>query len=223
MDENTIAVLTEPFPPEVVRERDGAHGQRLRYVPSAHVVRRLNTAFQHRWSFTIQEWQTQGEEIIVIGELQAGGIRKQGVGGATITKSREAGKVINLADDLKGACADCLKRCAMLCGCALHLYLDRDGNTRTKAPRNHEKGRRGSTPAPSTPENTPGPARITERQLRAVLALAESKSAGEVSVRTQILSTYSVPLEQLDRRQASEVISALNNGGLEKRGVGGAQ
>jgi hypothetical protein len=218
MDENTIAALCETFPADVVRERAGAHGRRLRYVPSAHVVERLNEALGHCWSFVIKEWRIQGEEVIVVGELEAEGIRKQGVGGSTITKSRDGGMIISLADDLKAATADCLKRCAMLLGVALHLYLDRHAETPTKAPSRSTNSRKGvgeGVGQGSTPSNG---SRITERQLQAVMSLAESKGGGAVAIRTRILDQFGVPLERLDRRQASQVISALNNGGLNAVG-----
>ena len=222
MNEQTVAILTEPFPADVVRERDGAHGQRLRYVPSAHVVQRLNESFQHCWSFVIQEWQIQGEEIIVIGELEAEGIRKQGVGGSTITKSKDGGRVINLADDLKAATADCLKRCAMLAGVGLHLYLDRHAEMPAKTPRRSVDARKGSSEGPGQGNPHSDGSRISERQLVAILSLAKSKGEGEVTVRTKILDGFGVPIEKLDRRQASEVISALNNGGLDRKtGMGG--
>ena len=54
-----------------------------------------------------------------------------------------------------------------------------------------------------------------------MLALAGAKGEGEVAVRAQILDHFGVPVEQLNRRQASEVISALNNGGLGQGTPGG--
>lgn len=214
MNKDTIASLTKPFPADVLMERDGVHGKRLRYVPAAHVVQRLNEAFQHGWSFTIKEWQIQGEELVVIGELEADGIRKQGVGGSAITKSRDGGKVINLADDLKAATADCLKRCAMLCGCALHLYLDRHGTTHIEAPNMAEKDSEPASTVPF-PGNSAGRSNgklLTSRQYAAILAVAKKAGYSEVQLKTRILDAHGTPLEELDRRQASEIISALNNG-----------
>jgi len=228
MEEQIINALVEPFPAEAIKTRRGGRGKELRYLETWRVVDRLNRAFAHHWTFRLLEWKVMENEVVVHAELEAAGIAKQAFGSSMITRNRDSGEAISVGDDVKAGGSDALKKAATLFGVGLELYAGRSAEAPplklpAKAPSSPENRRKGPAATPSAPEGGNGPSRITERQLRAVLALAESKGGGEVSVRTQILSTYSVPLERLDRRQASEVISGLNNGGLEKRGVGCAQ
>jgi hypothetical protein len=60
--------------------------------------------------------------VIVIGQLNAGGIVKSQFGSSRITRAKETGDIISLADDLKAAATDALKKAATLLGVGLHLY-----------------------------------------------------------------------------------------------------
>ena len=60
--------------------------------------------------------------MIVIGQLNAGGIVKSQFGSSRITRARETGDIISLSDDLKAAATDALKKAATLFGVGLHLY-----------------------------------------------------------------------------------------------------
>jgi hypothetical protein len=57
------------------------------------------------------------DEVIVIGQLNAGGIVKSQFGSSRITRAKETGDIISLADDLKAATTDALKKAATLLGC----------------------------------------------------------------------------------------------------------
>jgi hypothetical protein len=224
MKEEVRSTLTEPFPDAAIRTRRGGHGKELRYLETWRCIERLNQAFDHDWSFRIIEWRLLDSEVVVHGELEAGGITKQAFGSSQVTRSRESGEVVSIGDDVKAAASDALKKAATLLGIGLELYAGKSeqtatAKTPTKAPSRSRNGKNGvgeGTDQGSTPSNG---SRITERQLAAVLSLAESRGGGAVTVRTQVLDQFGVPLEQLDRRQASQVISALNNGGI---GVGGS-
>ena len=52
------------------------------------------------------------------------------------------------------------------------------------------------------------------------MSLAEKAGYSEVELKTRVLDLYGMPLEKLDRRSASEVITQLNNG--NGRAAGGA-
>ncbi len=225
MNEEVRSTLTEAFPDAAIKTRRGSHGKELRYLETWRIVDRLNTALDHDWSFRILEWKVVENEVVVHGELEAGGVIKHAFGSSAVTRSRESGEVVSIGDDVKSAASDCLKKAATLFGVGLELYAGKGEThttkTPTKAPSRSMSAQNGSTQGTHQGPTPSNGSQITQRQLQAVLSLAESRSGGAVAVRTQVLDEFGVPLEQLDRRQASQVISALNNGGLHT--VGGAQ
>ena len=58
--------------------------------------------------------------------------------------------------------------------------------------------------------------RLTERQYQTVLSVAAGKGITEPELKTRVLEAYGLPLDRLDRRQASELITRLSgrNGGV---------
>ena len=62
------------------------------------------------------------DEVVVLGELSTGSIKKSQFGSSRITRARETGEVISLSDDLKAAATDSIKKCATLLGVGLSLY-----------------------------------------------------------------------------------------------------
>ena len=222
MDEKVRQTLEAPFPNEEIRARKGTFGKELAYAEVHSYIARLNLAFAGDWSFDITEHVIQGNEVVVLGKLTAGDIHKSAFGCSTVTTARDSGERVSVGHDLKAAASDALKKCCSLLGLGLHLYGAQASDqapavTVTRAPESKETP---PTASRSTPEGNQAPLRISERQLSAILALAKSKGEGEVGVRTRILDLYGSPAEQLTRRQASEVISALNNGGLRAAGGG---
>lgn len=113
-------ILCRPFDKSDVKSRQGRGGMRLSYVPTHAVIFRLNEGCE-KWDFEIISHEIHGDEIVVKGKLTADGVVKMAFGGDTIKKDSK-GKVISLADDLKSAASDCLKKCATLLGVALELY-----------------------------------------------------------------------------------------------------
>src|SRR5580658_2548304 len=114
-------VLTRPFESAQIKRRQGAHGKELSYVDVAAVITRLNEAFDHEWTFEVTSHEIQENEAIVVGRLTAAGITKMAFGGSSITLDRD-GRVVSIADDLKAAASDALKKCASLLGVALEMY-----------------------------------------------------------------------------------------------------
>jgi hypothetical protein len=124
--ENTMnrEILEQPFGPEQIKQREGNFGKKLDYIEGHSVIQRLNDAFDGEWSFTMTKYEIMKEtdEVIVIGQLNAGGIVKSQFGSSRITRAKETGDIISLADDLKAATTDALKKAATLLGVGLHLY-----------------------------------------------------------------------------------------------------
>jgi hypothetical protein len=222
MNETIREILERPFPADQIRKRRGSYGRELEYVQVHNHIARLNLAFAGDWSFDIVEHQVLEDEVVVIGRLTVGDTTKTAFGGSSITKSKDSGERVSITDDLKSAASDSLKKCSSLLGLGLCQYGAQAGNQApaVTAPRSPESKETATKANRSTPEGSQVPLRISERQLSAILALARSKGGGEVGVRTGILDRYGAPAEQLTRRQASEVISALNNGGLRVAGGG---
>lgn len=118
------ALLEQPFSPEQIKQREGHFGKMLDYIEGHAVIQRLNDAFDGDWSFVIirHEILKDNDEVIVLAELKAGTVVKTQFGSSRITRARESGEIISLADDLKAAATDALKKSATLMGVGLHLY-----------------------------------------------------------------------------------------------------
>jgi hypothetical protein len=104
-------ILEKPFGPEQIKQREGNFGKMLDYIEGHAVIQRLNDAFDGEWSFTMTKYEIMQEtdEVIVIGQLNAGGIVKSQFGSSRITRARETGDIISLSDDLKAAATDALE------------------------------------------------------------------------------------------------------------------
>ena len=117
-------LLERPFEAALIKTRKGAFGQQLSYVEGAEYVRRLNCSFDGRWSFEIVDHQVGKNHVVVVGKLTAGEIVKMAFGGSSITTNNQTGEAVSIADDLKSAATDALKKSASLLGIGLHLYQD---------------------------------------------------------------------------------------------------
>lgn len=113
--------LERPFPEALIRTRKGPFGQTFSYVEGAEVIRRLNEALEGTWSFEILEHHVRDTEVVVLGKLTTDGVTKMAFGGSSITLTRD-GELVSIADDLKAAATDALKKAASLFGVGLHLY-----------------------------------------------------------------------------------------------------
>jgi hypothetical protein len=205
--------LERPFPEEVRRTRRGGHGKDLTYVETHNYIRRLNQAFEGDWSFTIQEHIRTDEEVIVVGRLVAGGVEKVAFGGSSITRSRDSGDVVSLADDLKSAASDALKKAASLMGVGLDLYAE--------ASEQPAESPRASKVQPIISTGN----QLTQRQYRAIMGLSAQAGISEIDLGKWVQNSYGVSVDELDRREASEVITKINqsiNGGNGKAAGGTA-
>jgi hypothetical protein len=117
-------ILEKPFGPEQIKQREGNFGRMLDYIEGHAVIQRLNDAFEACWGFEILDHKIleKTDEVVVIGKLTAGSVVKTQFGSSRITRAKETKAIISLADDLKAACTDALKKCATMLGVGLHLY-----------------------------------------------------------------------------------------------------
>lgn len=134
-------LLEKPFGPEQIKRREGNFGRTLDYISGADIIQRLNDAFDAEWSFRIilHEIIKEADEVFVLGELKACDIVKTQFGSSKITRARESGEMISLADDLKSAATDALKKAATLLGVGLHLYNDKGEDIRPRDQKGHVK------------------------------------------------------------------------------------
>ena len=207
MDERVREILEHPFARELVKTRKGAFGK-LSYIEVVHYVKRLNEAFAGDWSFDIVEHRILDNEVVVLGKLTAAGVKKTAFGGASITVARESGERVSVADDLKAAASDSLKKCCSLAGVGLQLHSD--------LPAEIAEARGNLCPKPAGQPVTSGPGNgngkaLTNRQFRAILGMAAQAEIDEPHLKAWVLDSYGCPLEKLDRKGASEIISELQN------------
>ena len=196
-------LLEQPFSTEEIKQRDGSFGQTLAYVSGHTVIQRLNDAFESAWSFEITSHEIHQDEVIVIGKLSAEGITKTQFGSSKITKSRETDEMISLADDLKSAATDALKKCATLLGVGLHLYADKsspDVNTSHKGngDDNNQSGNGGD-----------GNGRLTSKQHSFLLKMANEMGITRKELNDQCVATYGAVVDFLTRQNASSLIENM--------------
>lgn len=192
-------ILCRPFPRELIRQRPGRDGKTLSYVPTTAIIERLNQGCE-QWSFEVYEHSVHDDEVVVLGKLTADGVTKMAFGGSNITIDRQ-GQVVSLADDLKAAASDSLKKCATLLGVGLELY----GGAPPQAPINGGNGRgtktNGGNCAP-----VPGE-RLTSRQLSAVWASCRRYGVTREALSNLISKRFEKDkVELLTKREASELL-----------------
>jgi len=130
------------------------------YVKPHLVIRRLNEAFgPDGWEFVPEERVVDDFSIVQFGKI---GIRnekgdwiwKHNCGGKQRRFLKDAPKTpenyVNIINDYKSAVSNCLKRCAMMLGVALHLYGDTEQSDEDAS---QETGK-GTNNPPVTPAGT---------------------------------------------------------------------
>ena len=140
--------------------------------------------------------------MIVLGELRVGDTVKQAFGGSDITRSRDGGNSISVADDLKSAATDALKKCATLFGVALHLYGD--GTT------THHSDNGAPQPTPSN-GNGSGGSRLTRKQLAYIHRLSQDAGMDRADLEALSRAGFGKTTAYLTTRQASDFIDQLQN------------
>jgi hypothetical protein len=172
-------------------------------VEAHAVIARLNEGCD-TWDFVIERYEVLDEEVVVLGRLVIEEkITKTAFGGSAITRDRD-GRAVSVADDLKAAGSDALKKAASLLGVGLELYAGLANNQAVSSSRQ----RHAALPVNERP---------TSRQLSAIESAARRKNirrdrlVGIIEQRFQ-----KKELAQLSRREASQLIAELSeaNGAL---------
>ena len=230
-------ILEKSFGPEQIKQREGNFGKMLDYIEGHAVIQRLNDAFDADWSFTIirHEILKETDEVIVIGELKAGSVVKTQFGSSRITRARESGDIISLADDLKAAATDAVKKAATLFGVGLHLYNNdqpqrghrslspkydtpprNKGGNGNRYNRTYGEDRKGGGGNDSNAYqrkgkgNGNGNGRLSSKQYNYILSLATKDLAMTRSeLENLCLKMFNIAPPYLSRQQASTVIEHL--------------
>lgn len=203
MDHDKLRVLSRPF--SDIKTRPGRNGQELSYIEGHAVVQRLNEAFDGDWSFKVLSHEVQQTEVVVVGELRAGDLVKQAFGGSELTRTRD-GKVVSVADDLKSAATDSLKKAATLLGVGLHLYGADDVPEDKPVP----TGPRLVHSAPVETElNLPVNNRLTRKQAEFIDKLGRNRGLDRAELEALALDRYGRQCAYLTVQQASDFIKLL--------------
>jgi len=125
--EEQINLIFLPTPPQFIKQRPGRGGMTFDYVEANYIFQRLNAIFRCDWDVDIVEQNIYKEagQIATKARLTvrfADGrvVSKTAWGGSEI-KNKE-GKVIDIADDLKGSESDAIKKAASMLGLAWDVY-----------------------------------------------------------------------------------------------------
>lgn len=125
-----VKLIDEKTPRQFVKQRQGPDGRMVDYVEVGYIVDRLNTIFGRLWDFEVLEQQIGKRQIWVKGQLKVWlaptfSITKSQFGGVAIKRyssGPKAGQPVDIANDLKAAAADALKKCASYVGIAQDVY-----------------------------------------------------------------------------------------------------
>ena len=198
-------LLEQPFSQEEIKQRDGSFGQTLNYVSGFTVIERLNQAFESLWSFEIVSHEIHENEVIVIGKLSAESIIKTQFGSSRITKARETGEIVSLADDLKSAATDAIKKCASLLGVGLHLYADKVPSRSAETA--DQKGNGGNNSQSGNGGN--GNGRLSAKQHSFLMKLSNEKGLTRKELNDQCVEAYGSVVDYLNRNDASSMIENM--------------
>lgn len=126
LNQAQLSFITQKTPPQFIKQRPGPGGIFLSYVEVGYVINILNQVFGWDWDFRILDQQIGKKQVWVRGELtvrlRGHTIVKGQYGGADIKFNRTTGEAVSVADDLKAAASDCLKKCASLLGIAGDVF-----------------------------------------------------------------------------------------------------
>ncbi len=198
MDNDKLRQLMRPF--NDIKSRPGRNGQSISYVEAHSIVQRLNEALAGDWSFRVLEHDVREGEVIVLGELRLGELVKQAFGGSEVTRTLE-GKVVSLADDLKAAATDALKKAATLLGVGVHFSAEE--------PQQHVHARPKLVARPDEPDAPPN-ARLTRKQAEFIGQLAKANGMGRPELDELAKQRYGKSAGFLTVKEASEFIQTLS-------------
>ena len=216
-------LLEKPFEPTQIKQREGNFGKMLDYIEGHAVIERLNVAFEAEWSFSILEHRIlkETDEVLVVGQLRAGDVVKTQFGSSRITKARDSGEPISLADDLKAAATDSIKKCASLLGIGLHLYngdkqatgqkFNHNHNQRSYSHQNQSNNYQNSRSNYTKPDNGNGNGngRLSSRQFKYIMRLADEAGLSKEQLDQKTLQMFGSTVQFLSKADASAYINHM--------------
>ena len=123
------ALINKTTPKDAVYQRPGRGGMTFDYVTGWWMIEQLNALFNRQWSWRIDREEVGQHQVWVRGVLTVrmgpgpeGLVSKEAYGGADIKQASGGGKVIDIADDLKSASTDALKKAGSMLGIAADIY-----------------------------------------------------------------------------------------------------
>jgi hypothetical protein len=195
-----INALSEPFPDVAIKRRKGTFGKILDYAETPTVIQRLNDVLEGEWSFTIVGYRIEAEEVIVHGELKISGEVHQQFGGSQITRKTDSGEIISLADDLKAAASDVLKKCASSFGVGLYLYADSSAGKSNGNQRKSEPNK----------QNGNGNGHLSQEMIAKLISQAKEAGFSQADLIKSAKQMFNSTLGQLNVVQAQELVKELN-------------
>ena len=142
LNKEQLNLLATRTPEKYIKKRKGRGKQEFDYVEINYVIGVLNAIFGFNWSVEIKSKviDTKSDNVIVEIRLTvqfANGtsVTKDAFGGSTIKRTKDGGDIIDLADDLKSAESDGIKKAASMLGIAWDVYSGlskNNGNSNTE-------------------------------------------------------------------------------------------
>ena len=152
-------------------------------------------------------------------QLRAGDVIKTQFGSSRITRARESGEPVSLADDYKAAATDSIKKCASLLGVCLHLYngdKPANGQNPNHNPRSYSHQGRSTNyqnhrSRSNKPDNGNGNvnSRLSSRQFKYIMRLADEACLSRNELDQETLQMFGCAVQFLSKADASAYITHL--------------
>lgn len=153
-----IELLALPTPEKYIMQREGRGGLVLDYVETNYIIGRLNATFMFDWDTEILEQIINEKENQIAMKLRlvvrfANGkeIKKDAWGGSEIKRLKKDGSIMDLANDLKAAESDAIKKAASMLGIAWDVYSGLTKNGKRKAKNKQKEDHRDIADIASPP------------------------------------------------------------------------
>ena len=189
-----VDALEKPFPKSAIKQRTIGGGKKADYVDGATVIRRLNEATGHQWSFTVDRYWTENNVTLALVTLTIPGMgSRQHIGVQSVGGSGEDAAA-------KGAITDGLKKAATLFGVALDLYGPDYEASETDQPK-RQQTYQSKNQGDITPQAA-RPGRLTQLDVRAIKDHATKHKVKWETVTEHAYATYQVnALNELTKEQ----------------------
>jgi len=127
------------------------------------------------------------------------------------------GEYISLADDLKAAATDSIKKCASLLGVGLHLYngdkqssgQNHKHNQRPYSDQGHSTNYQNHRSRSKKPGNGNGNARLSSRQFKYIMRLADEAGRSKEELDQETLQMFGSAVQFLSKADASVFIDNM--------------